>query len=326
MEYRRVGRAGLKLSQLSFGSWVTYGNQVDRALARELMAAAYDAGVNFFDNAEAYASGESERLMGEAFKELRWPRLSYVVSTKFFWGLDRAKAPVNGRDTLNRKYLVQAIEGSLRRLSLEYVDIVYCHRPDPDTPIEETVHALHDIITQGKALYWGTSEWSADEIRAAYEVAERHHFHKPIVEQPQYHLFHRRRVEQEYARLYDDVGLGLTTWSPLASGLLTGKYRGGVPEGSRGAIPSLSFLRDNLTSAKKNAAVAKLEELARELSISVAQLAIAWTSHNPRVTSVILGASKLAQLKENLAAIPAVAKLTPEVLARIDEITKPLAD
>jgi voltage-dependent potassium channel beta subunit len=326
MEYRRVGRAGLKLSQLSFGSWVTYGNQVDRALARELMAAAYDAGVNFFDNAEAYASGESERLMGEAFKELRWPRLSYVVSTKFFWGLDRAKAPVNGRDTLNRKYLVQAIEGSLKRLQLEYVDIVYCHRPDPDTPIEETVHALHDIITQGKALYWGTSEWSADELRAAYEVAERHHFHKPIVEQPQYHLFHRRRVEQEYARLYEDIGLGLTTWSPLASGLLTGKYRAGIPEGSRGAIPSLSFLRDNLTSAKKNAAVAKLEELARELSISVAQLAIAWTSHNPRVTSVILGASKPAQLKENLAAVPAVAKLTPEVLARIDELTKPLAD
>ena len=325
MEYRRVGKAGLKLSQLSFGSWVTYGNQVDRALARELMAAAYDAGVNFFDNAEGYASGESERVMGEALKALAWPRLNYVVSTKFFWGLDRATAPVNGRDTLNRKYLVQAIEGSLRRLGLDYVDIAYCHRPDPHTPIEETVHALHDIITQGKALYWGTSEWSADEIRAAYEVAERHHWHKPIVEQPQYHLLHRARVEKEYARLYEDLGLGLTTWSPLASGLLTGKYRAGVPADSRGAIPSLSFLRDNLTSAKRNAVVAQLEDLARELSASVTQLAIAWASHNPRVSSVILGASKLSQLQENLGALAVLPKLTPQVLARIDEITKPLA-
>jgi voltage-dependent potassium channel beta subunit len=326
MEYRRVGKAGLKLSQLSFGSWVTYGNQVDRGLARQLMAAAYDAGVNFFDNAEGYASGESERVMGEALKALAWPRLNYVVSTKFFWGLDRSTAPVNGRDTLNRKYLVQAIEGSLRRLGLDYVDIAYCHRPDPHTPIEETVRALHDIITQGKALYWGTSEWSADEIRAAYEVAERHHLHKPIVEQPQYHLFHRARVEKEYARLYEDLGLGLTTWSPLASGLLTGKYREGVPADSRGAIPSLSFLRDNLTSAKKNAAVAKLEDLARELSASVSQLAIAWASHNPRVSSVILGASKLSQLQENLGALAVLPKLTPQVLARIDEITKPLAE
>jgi voltage-dependent potassium channel beta subunit len=326
MEYRRVGKAGLKLSQLSFGSWVTYGDQVDRALARELMAAAYDAGVNFFDNAEGYASGESERVMGEALRQLAWPRLNYVVSTKFFWGLDRSKAPVNGRDTLNRKYLVQAIEGSLRRLQLDYVDIAYCHRPDPHTPIEETVHALHDIITQGKALYWGTSEWSADEIRLAYEVAERHHFHKPIVEQPQYHLFHRRRVEQEYARLYEDLGLGLTTWSPLASGLLTGKYRAGIPRDSRGALPNLSFLREQLTSEKKNAAVAKLEELARELSGSVTQLAIAWATHNPRVSSVILGASKLSQLQENLGAVALLPKLTPQVLARIDEITKPLAE
>jgi len=326
MEYRRVGRAGLRLSQLSFGSWVTYCNQADRSLARELMAAAYDAGVNFFDNAEGYASGESELVMGEALKELSWPRLNYVVSTKFFWGLDRTKAAVNGRDTLNRKYLVQAVEGSLRRLQLDYVDVVFCHRPDPHTPIEETVQALHDIITQGKALYWGTSEWSADEIRAAYEVAERHHFHKPIVEQPQYHLFHRRRVEQEYARLYEDIGLGLTTWSPLASGLLTGKYREGVPADSRGAIPSLGFLRDGLTSAKRNAAVGKLEELARELSVSVAQLAIAWATRNPRVSTVILGASKLSQLKENLAALSVLPKLTPEVLAHIDEISKPLAE
>ena len=322
MEYRRVGKSGLKLSQLSFGSWVTYGNQVDDGSARQLMAAAYDAGVNFFDNAEAYASGQSEQLMGSALKALGWPRLNYVVSTKFFWGLDRARAPVNGRDTLNRKYLMQAIEGSLQRFQLDYIDIVYCHRPDPDTPIEETVHALHDIISQGKALYWGTSEWSADEIRAAYEIAERHHFHKPIVEQPQYNLFHRRRVEKEYARLYEDLGFGLTTWSPLASGVLTGKYREGIPADSRGAIPGMAFLREGLTSPKRNAAVAELEKLARELGGSVAQLAIAWTSYNPRVTSVILGASRLSQLEENLGALKLLPKLTPEVVARIEAITK----
>jgi voltage-dependent potassium channel beta subunit len=325
MQYRRLGRTGLQVSELSFGSWVTYANQIDVAAARECMAAAYDAGVNFFDNAEAYANGQSEIVMGEALKALKWPRLNYVVSTKFFWGIERAKAPVNGKDTLNRKYLVQAIEGSLRRLSLDFVDVIFCHRPDPHTPVEETVHALHDIITQGKALYWGTSEWSADEIRAAYEIAERHHWHKPVVEQPQYHLFHRRRVEQEYARLYEEVGLGLTTWSPLASGLLTGKYRAGIPEGSRGAMPNLSFLRDGLTDKVKNAAVAQLEELASELGGSVAQLAIAWVNRNPRVSTVILGASRLSQLKENLGAIALTPKLTPQVLTRIEEITKPLA-
>ena len=322
MEYRRIGKSGLKLSQLSFGSWVTYGNQVDDGSARQLMAAAYDAGVNFFDNAEAYASGQSEQLMGSALKALGWPRLNYVVSTKFFWGLDRARAPVNGRDTLNRKYLMQAIEGSLKRFQLDYVDIVYCHRPDPETPIEETVHALHDIISQGKALYWGTSEWSADEIRAAYEIAERHHFHKPIVEQPQYNLFHRRRVEKEYARLYEDLGLGLTTWSPLASGVLTGKYREGIPADSRGAIPGMGFLREGLTSPQRNAAVGELEKLAREFGGSVAQLAIAWTSYNPRVTSVILGASRLSQLEENLGALKLLPKLTPELVAKIEGIVK----
>lgn len=325
MQYRRLGRAGLKVSELSYGSWVTYGKQVDTSLARELMVAAYDQGVNFFDNAEVYASGQAEIVMGEALKALGWPRLNYVVSTKLFWGISDGLGSVNGANTLNRKYLHSAIDGSLKRLQLDHVDLVYCHRPDPETPVEETVHALHDIIVQGKALYWGTSEWSADEIRAAYEVADRNGWHKPIVEQPQYHLFHRTRVEREYARLYEDIGIGLTTWSPLASGLLTGKYKAGIPNDSRGALPGLSFLRDGLTDKQKNAVVGKLEELARDLGGSVAQLAIAWVINNPNVSSAILGASKPAQLAENLKALALLPKLTPEVLRQIDELTRALA-
>ncbi len=247
MHYRRLGRSGLKLSELSFGSWVTYGNQVHSAAARELMAAAWDAGVNFFDNAEIYARGKSEELMGAAFKALGWPRQKFVVSTKFYWGL--ADGP-NEKNTLNRKYLRHAIEGSLKRLQLDYIDLVFCHRPDPATPIEETVGAMHDMIARGQALYWGTSEWSADEIRAAWSIAERNGLAKPVMEQPQYNLFHRRRVEHEYARLYEDTGLGLTTWSPLASGLLTGKYRQGIPAGSRGTVENYAFLRERLTDAR----------------------------------------------------------------------------
>lgn len=329
MIYRRLGRSGLQVSLFSLGSWVTFHNQVDSAGVREMMAAARDAGVNVFDNAEVYANGESERLMGEALAQLRWNRLDYVVSSKYFWGLDRgtAAAPrINGRDTLNRKYLLQAVDGSLRRLKLDFIDLVFCHRADPHTPIEETVWAMHRIIEQGKALYWGTSEWSADEIRAAWEIAERHHLHKPVMEQPQYHLFHRSRVEREYARLIDDVGLGLTTWSPLASGLLTGKYRNGVPAGSRGAIESVSFLREGLLDPRRNAAVGELDAVARELGCSVAQLALAWAAHNPQVSTVILGASKLAQLHENLGALAVLPALTPDVLARIDAISAPLAD
>ena len=243
MNYRRLGRSGLRVSELSLGSWVTYHNQVDTRSAVEMLAAAMDAGVNFFDNAEAYASGQSETVMGQAFKALKWPRLNYIVSTKFYWGLaDPAANPINRRNTLNRKYLMQAIDGSLRRFGLEHVDLVYCHRPDPHTPIEETVRAMSDMITQGKALYWGTSEWSAADIRAAWDVASAQHLHKPVMEQPQYHLFHRKRVEEEYSRLYEDIGLGLTTWSPLASGLLTGKYRQGIPAGSRGAMEGLSLI------------------------------------------------------------------------------------
>jgi len=325
MQYRRLGRSGLKVSELSLGSWVTYHNQVDTKAATEMLAAAFDAGVNFFDNAEVYAMGKSEVVMGEAFRALKWPRLSYIVSTKFFWGISREANTVNAKDTLNRKYLMQAIDGSLQRLGLDFIDLVYCHRPDPHTPIEETVRAMSDMITQGKALYWGTSEWSAADIRAAWEIAERHHLHKPVMEQPQYHLFHRQRVEQEYARLYEDLGLGLTTWSPLASGLLTGKYKAGIPEGSRGALENMAWMREQLQDAAKNAAVAELEKLAAELGGNVAQLAIAWANRNPHVSTVILGASKLSQLQDNLGALALTPKLTPEVLERIDAISKPLA-
>ena len=326
MQYRRLGRSGLKVSELSLGSWVTYHNQVDVKAAIEMLAAAMDAGVNFFDNAEAYALGRSEVVMGEALEALKWPRLNYVVSTKFYWGLERDGNTVNRRDTLNRKYLMQAIDGSLARMGLDFIDLVYCHRPDPATPVEETVWAMSDMITQGKALYWGTSEWPAADIRAAWDIADRHPLHKPVMEQPQYNLFHRARVEQEYARLYDDIGLGLTTWSPLASGLLTGKYRAGVPPGSRGALESMGFLVKNLTDSAKNDAVASLVPIARELGGNVAQLAIAWANRNPRVSSVILGASRIAQLQDNLGALALTPKLTPEVLERIDAATLSLAD
>ena len=326
MQYRRLGRSGLQVSELSLGSWVTYHKQVDTKAATEMLAAAFDAGINFFDNAEVYALGQSEVVMGQAFKALNWPRLQYVVSTKFYWGLGgEGNNTINRKDTLNRKYLMQAIDGSLQRLQLDFIDLVYCHRPDPHTPIEETVRAMSDMITQGKALYWGTSEWSAADIRAAWEIAERHHLHKPVMEQPQYNLFHRQRVEQEYARLYEDIGLGLTTWSPLASGLLTGKYKAGIPEGSRGALENMAWMREQLQDAAKNAAVAELEKVAADLGGNVAQLAIAWANRNPQVSTVILGASKLPQLQDNLGALALTPKLTPEVLARIDAITQPLA-
>ena len=325
MQYRRLGRSGLKVSELSLGSWVTYHTQVDVAAAREMMAAAMDAGVNFFDNAEAYAAGKSESVMGDAIKALKWPRLNYVVSTKFFWGLDREGDSINRKNTLNRKYLMQAIDGSLSRMGLDFIDLVYCHRPDPFTPVEETVWAMSDMISQGKALYWGTSEWSADEIRTAWNFADKHHLHKPVMEQPQYHLFHRKRVEQEYKRLIEDTGLGLTTWSPLASGLLTGKYRKGVPAGSRGALAGMEFLVKGLTDAERNAALPPLEVIAAELGCSLSQLAIAWAARNPAVSTVITGASNLQLLRENLAATAVIPKLTPEIMARIDLISSPLA-
>jgi voltage-dependent potassium channel beta subunit len=318
MPYRHLGRSGLRVSVLSFGSWVTFGTQLDVGLAAECLAAAREAGVNFFDNAEAYAGGESERLMGKAIERLGWTRSSYVVSTKLFWGI---RDEVNMRNTLNRKYLLQAIDGSLERFGLDFVDVLFCHRPDPSTPIEETVWAMSDIVAAGKALYWGTSEWSADEIRAAWEIAERHHLRKPVVEQPQYNLFARRRVEREYARLYEDLGLGLTTWSPLASGLLTGKYLDGVPEGSRAALPGYEWLRKALTDPARNEAVRGLRQVADELGCSLAQLAIAWCARNPRVSTVITGASRPEQVRENMGALAVLDRLDDEVCRRIDELT-----
>ena len=314
MEYRRLGRSGLKVSALSLGSWVTYANQVDSSHAREIMAAARDHGVNFFDNAETYAAGESERIMGEALRQLGWQREHFVVSSKFYWGLSNDP---NVHHTLNRKYLMGAIDGSLRRFGLDYLDLIFCHRPDPETPIEETVWAMHDIISRGKALYWGTSEWSADEIRAAWDIAERHHLHKPVMEQPQYNLFHRQRVEQEYARLYEDLGLGLTTWSPLASGVLSGKYLDGIPAGSRGTLKGYEWLHERLLDEKRNAAIRKLQPIAAELGCTLSQLAIAWCLHNPHVSTVITGASRPAQVVENMKAMALLAKLTPEVVEKM---------
>ena len=319
MPYRRLGRSGLKVSALSFGSWVTFKNQVDETAAVEALETAREYGVNFFDNAEAYAGGESERIMGQALRKLGWERWSYVVSTKLYWGIHD---DVNMKHTLNRKYLMQAIDASLERFGLDYVDLLFCHRADPDTPIEETVWAMHDIIEDGKALYWGTSEWSADEIRAAYEIAERHHLHKPVMEQPQYNLFNRRRVEKEYARLYDDIGLGLTTWSPLASGLLTGKYLDGIPEDSRGALEGFEWLQDMLTNEEANEQVQALKDVADDLGCTLAQLSIAWCAANPHVSTVITGASKIEQIHDNMGALEVLDKLDDEVLARIDGIVR----
>ena len=317
MNYRRLGRSGLKVSELSFGSWVTYGNQLGEAAARECMAAALDAGVNFFDNAEVYARGNAETIMGDALAKLKWRRSSYIVSTKFFWGLNDGP---NEKNTLNRKYLMQAIDGSLSRLKLDHADIVFCHRPDPDTPIEETVWALHSMIAAGKALYWGTSEWSAAEIMVAWHIAERHHLHKPVTEQPQYNLFHRERVEREYALLYGDIGLGTTTWSPLASGLLTGKYGEGIPADSRAAVKGYEWLAERVQDSAKLAKVRALAPIAQELGCTLAQLAIAWCLKNPHVSTVITGASRPSLVKENMQAREVVPKLSPEVMARIDAV------
>ena len=315
MEYRQLGPTGLKVSVLSFGSWVTFGTQLDTGLARDCLAAARDAGVNFFDNAEAYAGGESERIMGAAIAELGWPRHSYVVTTKLFWGLHD---DVNMQNTLNRKYLLQAIDASLDRFGLDFVDIVYCHRADPDTPLEETVWAMSDIVSSGKALYWGTSEWPASAIQAAWEIADRHHLHRPVVEQPQYHLLHRHRVEVEYEPLYDSIGLGLTTWSPLASGLLTGKYLDGPPPDSRAALPGYEWLAELVTDRANNDRVRRLEGVARNLDCTLAQLAIAWCAANPRVSTVITGASRVEQVEENMRALDVLSRLDQGVLARID--------
>jgi voltage-dependent potassium channel beta subunit len=317
MEYRHLGKTGIQVSELSFGSWVTFHNQADVSAAKDMMSAAYEAGVNFFDNAEVYAGGKSEEVMGLALKQLGWRRSSYLVSTKIYWGLHDN---VNERNTLNRKRLIEGINGSLQRLQLDYVDLFYCHRPDKTTPIEETVWAMHNIIEWGKALYWGTSEWSAAEIVSAIEIAERHHLHKPVTEQPVYNLFERQRFSKDYERVYKDYGYGTTIWSPLASGLLTGKYSQGIPEGSRGALKGYDWLKDELTDQQKLAKVQALEPIAQELGCTLSQLALAWCLKNPYVSSVITGASRVEQVHENMKASEFAPKLTPEILERIDNI------
>jgi voltage-dependent potassium channel beta subunit len=320
MEYRRLGNTGLKVSVLSFGSWVTFDTQLDNNLALDCMAAAGEAGCNFFDNAEAYAGGKSEEIMGAVLRELGWPRWSYVVTTKVFWGL-HGETP-NMRNTLNRKYLMQAIDGSLERFGLDFVDVLYCHRSDPNTPIEETVFAMHDIITAGKALYWGTSEWSADEIRAAIDIAERHHLHKPVTEQSQYNLLERRKVEREYARINEEFNYGNTIWSPLASGLLTGKYKDGIPEGSRAALSGYEWLAGRLTDAEAIARVENLRPIADRLGCTMAQLALAWCTKNPHVSTVITGASKVSQVEQNFETVEVIPLLTDEVKEEMEAAVK----
>jgi len=319
MNYRRLGSAGLKVSELSLGSWVTFGSQVAEDLAYDCMKTAYDVGVNFFDNAEAYAGGKAETIMGKVFQRAGWRRSSYVVSTKLYWGLNDGP---NERNTLNRKYLLQAIDGSLERLQLDYVDLLFCHRPDAETPIEETVRAMHDIITQGKALYWGTSEWGAEQIRQAWQIAERHHLHKPQMEQPQYNMLARDRVEKEYAPLYDEIGLGLTIWSPLASGLLSGKYNESIPADSRANLPGYEWLRKMITNPERINAVRALQPIADDLGCSMAQLALAWCLKNPHVSTVITGASRVEQVHENMKALEIAPKLSADVLTQIEGVLK----
>ncbi len=297
MEYRYLGRSGLRVSALSLGSWVTFHRQVDVENAAAMMGHAYELGVNFFDNAEVYSQGKSEEVMGAALKNLGWRRGSYLVSTKLFWGLHDN---VNEKDTLNRKYLLEAIDGSLKRLGLEYVDLVFAHRPDPYTPIEEVVWAMHDMLQRGKALYWGTSEWPAADILAAIEIAERHHLHKPVMEQSQYNLFHRERFEVDYARVFKDYGYGSTIWSPLASGLLTGKYNQGIPKDSRATLPHYEWLQESVTDKAKLKIVEQLGKVADGLGVPLAQMALAWCLKNPNVSTVITGASRMSQLQENL--------------------------
>ncbi len=315
MTYRRLGRSGLKVSTLSYGSWVTFGGQQGLDAVVESMSAAHDAGCNFYDNAEVYAGGESETLMGQALQQFDWPRENYIISTKFFWGISD---DVNNHFTLNRKYLMNGIDRSLERLQLDFVDLVYCHRPDPDTPLEETVWAMHDMVASGKALYWGTSEWSAEEIRGAYEIAERHHLRKPVMEQPEYNMLNRTKVEQEYKRLYEDIGLGTTIWSPLAGGLLTGKYRDGIPEGSRASLKGHGYLQDKLEEDEALATINRVVEVADELGCKPAQVALAWAAANPNVSTVITGASRVSQVVENFETMDILDAFTPELVARLN--------
>lgn len=318
MEYRRMGRTGLHLSALSLGSWVTFKNQVDLPLAKKMMVEAYEVGVNFFDNAEAYAGGESEVIMGKALNELGWGRDTYCVSSKVFWGGNKPT-----QRGLNRKHVVDACHAALKRFQLDYLDLYFCHRPDVETPIEETVWAMNDLIRQGKVLYWGTSEWSAQQITEAHRVAKENHLLGPSMEQPEYNLFHRQKVEVDYQPIYETYGLGTTIWSPLASGILSGKYTKGIPSDSRPNLPGYQWLKEKFESAEGKQKILKsqkLNDLAQDLNMSLAQMSLAWCLLNSRVSTVILGASKVEQLKENLKAQELVALLTPEIQAKIETI------
>ncbi len=317
MKYRHLGKSGIQVSELSLGSWVTFHNQTDVDLSMKLMTAAYDAGVNYFDNAENYSDGKSEEVMGAALKKLGWRRGSYLISTKLFWGLHDNP---NEKNTLNRKYLLEAIDGSLKRLGTDYVDLLFCHRPDPNTPIEETVWAMHNNIERGKALYWGTSEWEAEDIVSAIEIADRHHLHKPVVEQPIYNLFQRHRFASDYKPVYEKHGYGATTWSPLASGLLSGKYNDGIPNDSRGALKGFGWLEDQLTDVESLAKVKALAPLAEEMGATLAQFSLAWCLQNPHASTVITGASRVEQVHENMKAVEFADRFTPDIMSEIAKI------
>ncbi len=321
MEYRNLGRSGLKVSALSFGAWVTFDTQLQVDEAKKCMVAAYDAGVNFFDNAEGYANGKAEIIMGEVLKQNGWRRDSYIVSSKVFFGFLPEQRPT--QRGLSRKHVFEACDQALERMQLDYLDLYFCHRPDPQTPVEETVWAMHSLIMRGKVLYWGTSEWSAQAITQAHQVARQHNLIPPLMEQPQYNMLARDRFEKEYAPLYKEYGLGTTIWSPLASGLLTGKYNDGIPDDSRLSLPGYEWLRNALLgegSEAKLAKVRKLGEVAKELDVPMAQMALAWTLKNPNVSTVITGASRASQVESNMKALDVVPKLTDDVMERIDSI------
>lgn len=318
MQYRYLGASGLQVSALSFGAWVTFGDQVGENVAYQCMTAAYDAGVNFFDNAEVYADGQAEIMMGNVIKKAGWKRTDLVISTKIFWAGDGPND-----SGLSRKHILEGTDAALARLQMDYVDLIFCHRPDIHTPIEETVWAMNHVINQGKAFYWGTSEWSAQQIMQAYGIARREHLIPPLMEQPQYHMFHRQRVEVEYASLYKDIGLGTTIWSPLASGILTGKYSRGVPESTRATLEGYEWLRERFEGEEAQRQIEKVAQMlpiADELGCSMAQLALAWCLKNPNVSTVITGASRVEQVTENMGALDVVDKLTDDVMQRIEVI------